>query len=104
MPPFKTKILEEHVKEMAKHNPIRPSFSSWSAPLVLIPKRTSDGTKADFNNTEGLDPSKVFQNYRVCIDFRKLNAITKKDSYALPRIDDTLDALGYDNNTGPTLF
>jgi len=30
---------------------------------------------------------------RFCIDFRKLNAITKKDSYPLPRIDDIFDQL-----------
>lgn len=30
---------------------------------------------------------------RFCVDFRKLNAITKKDSYPLPKIDDILDQL-----------
>ncbi|GBN64739.1 Transposon Ty3-I Gag-Pol polyprotein [Araneus ventricosus] len=30
---------------------------------------------------------------RFCVDYRKLNEITKKDSYPLKRIDDTLDAL-----------
>jgi len=30
---------------------------------------------------------------RFCIDFRKLNAVTKKDSYLLPRIDDIFDQL-----------
>ena len=30
---------------------------------------------------------------RYCVDYRKLNDVTKKDSYPLPRIDDTLDTL-----------
>ena len=34
------------------------------------------------------------QEYRFCIDFRKLDQVTVKDSYPLPRIDDTVDALG----------
>ena len=30
---------------------------------------------------------------RFCVDYRKLNAVTRKDAYALPRLGDTLDAL-----------
>lgn len=54
------------------HN--EPSKSPWCAPVVLVNKK--DGTQ------------------RFCIDYRKLNNVTKKDSYPLPRIDITLDALG----------
>ncbi|BHF67614.1 hypothetical protein SprV_0301064100 [Sparganum proliferum] len=52
---------------------IRPFQSPWSSPIVLVKKK--DGSM------------------RLCIDYRKLNAVTKKDSFPLPRIDTTLDAL-----------
>ncbi len=52
---------------------IRFSMSPWAAPIVLVLKKTGDT--------------------RLCVDFRKLNAITKKDSFPLPRIDDVLDLL-----------
>ena len=32
--------------------------------------------------------------HRFCVDYRKLNAVTSRDSYPLPRVDDNLDALG----------
>ena len=52
---------------------IEPSSSSWSSPLVLVTKK--DGSM------------------RVCVDFRLVNSLTVKDSYPLPRIDTSLDAL-----------
>ena len=36
---------------------------------------------------------------RICIDYRKLNAVTKRDAYPMPRIDDILDVLGQANIT-----
>lgn len=53
---------------------IEPSKSDYAAPVVMIRKK--DGT------------------YRLCIDYRKLNAITKDDMFPIPRIDDILDNLG----------
>ena len=60
-----SQILEEGVAE--------PSTSPWASPVVLVWKK--DGT------------------IRFCIDFRRLNSVTHKDAYPLPRIDDTLDTL-----------
>ena len=66
-------IIKEHVDKMLKQGVIRPSFSPWASPVVLVKKK--EGT------------------LRFCIDFRKLNAITVKDTYPLPRIDDILTTL-----------
>ena len=58
---------------MIEQEIVEPSDSPWSAPICLVKKQ--DGT------------------CRFCIDFRKLNSVTVRDAYPLPRIDDTLDCL-----------
>ena len=62
------------VDEMKQQGVVEDSTSPWSSPIVLVKKK--DGST------------------RFCVDYRKLNAVTEKDPYPLPRIDDTLDALG----------
>lgn len=72
---FGKRVLEHQaVDEMLEWKIIRPSTSSWSSPIVLVAK--PDGSM------------------RFCVDYRKLNEATRKDAYPLPRIDDSLDALG----------
>ena len=74
-PPFHLRDeAEKEVKKMLDNDIIETSESPWASPVVLVRKK--DGS------------------LRYCIDYRKLNAITIKDSYPLPRIDESLDSLG----------
>ena len=65
--------VREHLQEMLDGGAIRPLQSAWCNAMVLVQKK--DG---------GL---------RFCIDFQQLNARTKKDSYPLPRMQETMESL-----------
>ena len=67
------KEVNDQVKEMQKHDIIRPSSSPWNAPLLLVKKK---------DNT-----------MRFVCDFRGLNDVTKKDNYPLPHIRDVIDKM-----------
>ena len=62
--------VEKQVSEILRLGVIVPAVTDWSSPVTLAPKR--DGT------------------YRFCIDYRKLNDITRKDSFPVPRLDEAL--------------
>ncbi|BHF75897.1 hypothetical protein SprV_0501899500 [Sparganum proliferum] len=66
--------VDKIIDELLKANIIQPSSSPWASPIALVPKK--DGS------------------LRLCIDYRRLNAVTVRDSFPLPRLDDTLDSLG----------
>ena len=66
--------MREQVSLLLQKGWIRPSSSPWGAPVLLVPKK--DGT------------------WRFCVDFRNLNAVTVRDSFPLPRIDDLLHKVG----------
>ena len=72
---FKKEYLQKEIKYLLENDFIEPSNSSWSSPCVLVPK-----------------PDKTFW---MCTDYRKLNAVTKTDSYPMPRIDDCIDKIGH---------
>lgn len=72
--PKKQKILEEQLETMLEQDIVEPSRSAWSSPVVLVPKKNQD-------------------EYRLVIDYRKLNSVTKKDAYPLPYVSSILDRL-----------
>ena len=65
--------VKAEVEKMLQHGVIRESSSPCSSPIVTIKKK--DGS------------------WRFCVDFRKVNSMTRRDAYPLPRIDETLEAL-----------
>ena len=76
--PYRSSIKEreaitQQVQVMLKDGVIRPPKSPWASRVVLVRKKNG--------------------KLRFCVDYRKLNNLTKKDVYPLPRIDDSLAAL-----------
>ncbi|GFY63035.1 hypothetical protein TNIN_42531 [Trichonephila inaurata madagascariensis] len=67
------RVIENEVQRMLKEDVIQPSESPWSSPVVLAKKKNGE--------------------WRFCVDYRRLDKITKKDVCPLPRIDDALDSL-----------
>jgi len=77
IPSIAREPLANQVKEMLDAKVIGPSTSSWRSPILLVKKKSLDGSV----------------KYRFCIDLKKVNAITAKDCYSLPLIGQTVDAL-----------
>lgn len=66
--------LKEEIQKMSDLGVIELSMSEWSSPMVMVPKK--DGST------------------RPCIDFRKVNAVSRFDAYPMPRIDDLVERVG----------
>ena len=66
-------VVNSEVQKMLSQGIITNSSSPWCSPVVMVKKK--DGS------------------WRLCIDYRKLNSVTRQDAYPLPRIDSTLDSL-----------
>ena len=65
--------IRGEVDKMLTAGIIEPSFSEWSNPIVMIRKPNG--------------------KYRFCLDFRKVNSVSKKDAYPLPNMNGILDKL-----------
>ncbi|RVW46415.1 Transposon Ty3-I Gag-Pol polyprotein [Vitis vinifera] len=71
------------------------SDSSWVSPTQVVPKKS--GITVMKNDEGELIPTRLTTGWRVCIDFRKLNAVTKKDHFPLPFLDQVLERVaGHD--------
>lgn len=76
-------ILQEIVNDFIKAGLVTPSKSNWSSPAFLVYK---PHLSPNFDKTKK-------QNYRLVIDYRALNNITKSDVFPIPIIQHALDRL-----------
>ena len=65
---------EKQILQGLQEGWLQPSISAWGTAILIVPKK---------DNT-----------WRMCVDYRDLNALTVADAYPLPRIDDLLHRLG----------
>ena len=66
--------VKKELDDMLKLGIIEPSASEWASPMVVVAKKD--------------------RALRICVDFRRLNAISKYDAYPMQRIDELVDKLG----------
>lgn len=66
-------VVRKMIRELLANNIIRESSSPYASPILLVKKKNGEN--------------------RMCVDFRKLNAITIKDKYPMPLIDEQIDKL-----------
>ena len=79
LPPYRLphahrETVQQELKEMLEQGIIEHSVSDWAAPIVLVGKK--DGS------------------LRLCVDYRRLNSVSRTDAYPMVRIDDLIDKLG----------
>lgn len=72
--PVMQKYIDEELQEMLRMDVVEKSSSPWASPIVMVKKKNSN-------------------KWRFCVDYRKLNSVTERDSYPLPLVSDTLDKL-----------
>src|SRR6266536_1664007 len=75
--PINKEFLQNEILKLEEQGLVRKSVSPWASPIVIVEKK--GGEK------------------RLCIDYRKVNAVTKADAYPLPRIDDILESFSSAN-------
>ena len=74
LPPHKLEVMHQQIGELVDKGWIEKSNSAWGAPILFVPKKSKE--------------------WRMCVDYRDLNAVTVDDSFPLPRIEVLLHRAG----------
>ncbi|KAM1961902.1 hypothetical protein ACFX1R_023431 [Malus domestica] len=93
--PHMMEVVKKEIIKLLDCGVIYPiSDSRWVSPVQCVPKKSGVTVVANAENE--LVPTRIRIGWRVCIDFKKLNATTRKDHFPLPFIDQMLERLaGY---------
>lgn len=78
LPHSQNQEVERQVNELIKNQLIEPTISNYNSPLILVPKKSTNGSK----------------KFRMCVDYKRLNNKIVNDRFPLPRIEDIFDNLG----------
>lgn len=84
LPVHTSQEVKKLVGSMLQRNVIEPSTSPWSSPVVLVKK--CDGS------------------FRFCVDYRRVNSLTRKDAYPLLRINESLETLSGSKWFQPSIY
>ncbi|KAK1628945.1 hypothetical protein QYE76_003260 [Lolium multiflorum] len=88
--PKMKEVVRNEVLKLLEAGIIYPiADSRWVSPVHCVPKK--GGMTVVPNDNDELIPQRIVVGYRMCIDFRKVNKVTKKDHYPLPFIDQMLE-------------
>ena len=83
-------VVKKEVLKLLDVGVIYPiADSKWVSPTQVVPKKSGVTVVANGNNE--LIPTRVTSGWRVCIDYRKLNAGTRKDHFPIPFVDQMLE-------------
>ena len=78
IPQVYQKAFRTEVEDMIEQGIIEESSSPWVSPVVIVPK---------------VNPEGKHTGIRLCIDFKKINSVTKFDAFPLPRMEDLIEQL-----------
>ena len=86
------KVVCAEVLKLLQAGIIDPIFdSTWVSPTQVVPKKSGVTT---VHNEKGEElPTRLTKGWRVCIDYRRLNEVTRKDHFPLPFMDQLLERI-----------